>query len=404
MRWRAADEYVCVRLGGQSYLLPYGQKIADFHVGLQINESGILIWNALKDGAGEEELLELLCRRFEAQGEDIPRIRRDLEEFLGKLAAKGVIGQERSGGVFQGTARPYYFHAGSLRVRYDGPETVCQKYFAGFGCGEGEADQRVEILPFRPPATLNGRVLVRGGEFILMEGEESYIMLLPVFPDIYELHVSKDGRLCRIYCRPEMSGEEQEHIFHAMRFAFLVLAQNRGLCVVHSASLLYRERAWLFSGKSGTGKSTHTNLWRDAWGITLLNGDLNCLGIEEGRVWSYGLPWCGTSGIASSGAHLLGGVVFLRQGKENRVQELTEAEKACLLAMRMITPTWTAEMLNRNLALSERIIRGCMAARLCCTREQEAAQVMRRYIDEYCGGEQGNSGGRGNKGHGSGQN
>lgn len=386
MRWRAAREYMCVKLGGQSYLLPYGQKIVDLHVGLQINEPGVLLWNALKDGAGEEELLKLLCVHFEAEGEDIPRIRRDLDDFLGKLAARGAIGEERPDCVPWHPAQPYFFRAGSLRIAYAGPEAVWQKYFKNFSCEEGEADQRVEILFRSPSATLNGKVLVRNGELVLIEGEESYIMLLPVFPDIYELHVSRNGELCRIYCRPKMSEEEREHIFHAMRFAFLILAQNRDLCVVHSASLLYREKAWLFSGKSGTGKSTHTNLWRDAWGVTLLNGDLNCLGIEEDEVWAYGLPWCGTSGIATPKAYPLGGVVFLRQWKENLVQKLTEAEKISLLSMRMITPTWTAELLNKNLVLSEQIIRRCMVTRLCCTREQEAAEVMRRCIDAYCDG------------------
>lgn len=385
-----------VKMGGQGYLMPYGQKIADFHVGLQINETGILLWNALRDGADEEELLELLCRHYEAEGEDIPQLRQDLGDFLRKLAVRGAaIVENRPECVRPG--QQFFFRAGSLRIAYAGPEAVWQKYFKDFGCDEGEADQRVEILHCRPSVILNGRVLVRKSELILMEGEENYIMLFPVFPDLYELHVRKDGGVCRIYCRPEMSEEEQEHIFHAIRFAFLILAQNRNLTVVHSASLLYRDKAWLFSGKSGTGKSTHTSLWRGAWGITLLNGDLNCLGIEEDKAWVYGLPWCGTSGIATPKAYPLGGVVFLRKWRENLVQELTESEKICLLSMRMITPTWTAELLNKNLVLSEQIIRRCMAVRLCCTREPEAAEVMRRRIDDYCGGGQSHTGGRGNE-------
>ena len=402
MRWRAAGEYVCAKLGDQSYLLPYGQKIVNYHVGLQINGSGLLIWNALENGADEDELLGLLCGYFEAEGEDIPLLRRDLEEFLLKLEARGAAVREACSGCAVGnSAESFFFRAGSLRIAYRGPEAVYQKYFRRFGCGEGEADQRVEILPCRPSVIINGRVLVRSGEAVLMEREESYIMLFPVFPEIYELHAGRDGSWCRIYCRPGMSEEEQEHIFHVMRFAFLILAQKRGLTVVHSASLLYREKAWLFSGKSGTGKSTHTNLWRDAWGTTLLNGDLNCLGIEDDEAWVYGLPWCGTSGIATPEAYPLGGVIFLRKWRENFVQELAEAEKANLLAMRMITPTWTAELLNKNLAMSEQIIRRCMAVRLCCTREPDAAEVMRRYIDDCCEEGQNRVDGRGNIGDGS---
>lgn len=386
MKWYASKEFLCTRLGDQDYLLPYGQKIVDYYAGLKINENGVLLWRALESGAEEEELLRLLCSRCEAEEEDELLLRRDLADFLNRLAEKGAA-EQRPQRAFspEGAGGRHFFCAGSLRIAYEGPEAVYETYFEKFGCGAGEADQRVTVVSGRPLQTLNGRVLLRSGELILMEGEDKFIMLFPSFREIYELHVGKDGRECRIYCNPAMSESGQEDLFHVIRFGFLVLAQNRGLCVVHSASLLYRERAWLFSGKSGTGKSTHVNLWKDAYGVPLLNGDLNCLGIDGDRVWVYGLPWCGTSGIATPAAFPLGGVIFLRQWRENVVQELTEAEKVCALSMRMITPTWTAELLNKNLTQAEKIVRRCVAARLCCTKEPEAAAVMREYIDAQLG-------------------
>lgn len=389
MKWHTSKEFLCTRLGNQDYLLPYGQKIVDYYAGLKINEIGVLLWQAMESGAEEEELLKLVCGYCQMETEEERLLlKNDLADFLKQLAEKGAAvaerpcGSARSGDSARCPVRLRFFCAGSLKIAYEGPEALYEKYFKEFGCEEGEVDQRVEVVSGRPSETLNGKVLLRNGELILMEGEESFIMLFPSFREVYELQVKKDGRECRIYCSPRMSEEEQEDIFHVIRFAFLVLAQNRGLCVVHSASLLYREKAWLFSGKSGTGKSTHVNLWRDAYGSPLLNGDLNCLGLEGDRVWVYGLPWCGTSGIATPKAYPLGGVIFLRQWRENTVQELTEAEKACALAMRMITPTWTAELLHKNLTLAEEIVRRCTVARLCCTKEPEAAAVMRQYIDE----------------------
>lgn len=382
MKWYASKEFLCTRLGDQDYLLPYGQKIVDYYAGLKINENGVLLWRALENGAEEEELLRLLCSRCRAEEEDELLLRRDLADFLNQLAEKGAAKQRPQRALSPDrTVGRRFFRAGSLRIAYEGPEAVYETYFEKFGCEAGEADQRVTVTTGRPSQTLNGRVLLRGGELVLMEGEEYFIMLFPSFREIYELHVRKDGKECHIYCSPAMSESEREDLFHVIRFGFLVLAQNRGLCVVHSASLLYRERAWLFSGKSGTGKSTHVSLWKDAYGVPLLNGDLNCLGVDGDRVWVYGLPWCGTSGIATPETFPLGGVVFLRQWRENVVQELTEAEKICALSMRMITPTWTAELLNKNLTQAEKIIHRCVLARLCCTKEPEAASVMRKYID-----------------------
>ena len=72
-----------------------------------------------------------------------------------------------------------------------------------------------------------------------------------------------------------MTEEEQDSLFLAIRPVFLFLAQKKGMFVLHSASLLYLEKAWLFSGPSGMGKSTHTALWKKLFDTPFLNGDLN---------------------------------------------------------------------------------------------------------------------------------
>ena len=44
---KISSGYTRTRLFHQTYLLPYGQNIADFKKGMQLNESGLLIWEAL---------------------------------------------------------------------------------------------------------------------------------------------------------------------------------------------------------------------------------------------------------------------------------------------------------------------------------------------------------------------
>ena len=52
--------------------------------------------------------------------------------------------------------------------------------------------------------------------------------------------------------KPDIS----EEIFFAIRTIFLYNASFKGMYAIHSASVLYKDKAWLFSGHSGAGKST----------------------------------------------------------------------------------------------------------------------------------------------------
>lgn len=107
----------------------------------------------------------------------------------------------------------------------------------------------------------------------------------------------------------------------------------------------YQGKAWLFSGSSGTGKSTHANLWANRYHTPVLNGDLNVLDIKNGLPYLYGLPWCGTSETYTTTTYPLGGIVFLKQAPFNRVNSLPPDEQALFLMQRMISPTWTKDLL-----------------------------------------------------------
>lgn len=130
--------------------------------------------------------------------------------------------------------------------------------------------------------------------------------------NIHQVHMSLDGSYVRFYCTPETSESAQENIFHATLALFPgLLHKSIGKFAIHSASILYKEKAGLFSGHSGMGKSTHTQMWHDLLQTPYLNGDLNLLGWESGKIIVYGIPWCGTSGIYTTTDHELGGIVLL---------------------------------------------------------------------------------------------
>lgn len=176
--------------------------------------------------------------------------------------------------------------------------------------------------------------------------------------------------------------EGRREVMNSIRDAFFFHMQKYGRIAVHSASFEYRERVWLISAMSGTGKSTHVAKWHACgYPIVDFNGDICICYMEEGRPLAAGTPWCGTSGIYCNKKTPLGGVVFLERGAINEIYGLSEAEGIMRLAARCLTPNWNRLLMTRNLEVVDQLVPDIRCARLVCTPEKAAAEVCRSFID-----------------------
>lgn len=97
--------------------------------------------------------------------------------------------------------------------------------------------------------------------------------------------------------------------------------------LVHTSAICYRNRAVLFLGESGTGKSTHTRLWREhIEGATLLNDDCPVVRVEADSVWVYGSPWSGKTPCYKNERYPVAACVRLSQAPHNRIRRLNIAQ------------------------------------------------------------------------------
>ncbi len=377
MKKEIREGFLRAELGGRTHVLPYGQNIADCCEGFSLNETGEILWRGMESGCGRGELVRLLRQEYGLGEEMEDRLGEDVEGFRRYLEQMGML---REGQGEEYGWNPVYFSAGPIKIAYKGPEVVYQSFFQQFACEEGD-DLTVQVACVPPRHRINGRVILRNGELVLIDGGEVFVFLFPGFPVLEEMHVKKDGSHVLLFCEYDLIDRDAQDIFHAIRFAVLVAASERGFFFLHSASLLYRGRAWLFSGRSGAGKSTHVNLWREAFGAEILNGDLNMLGIEGGTVMVHGQPWCGTSGIATEKGYPLGGIAFLKKAAKNACEIPDASEKILAIVQRMISPAWEEDLLRRNIAFAEKVESCCPVWRLSCRPDREAAEVMRRAVD-----------------------
>lgn len=388
--WRTQG-YVLQQIGESKYLLPYGQMIAECRHGMRLNEAGVFLWEKLSEVKDKEELLEQFMAFCEAEPEEKEMVRQDMEEFLTQFSAWGMYREELS--AHERESESDFLIAG-LRLKIKGDPELVPKEFLPFRAPSPYLEEETDLTMFLSvtsgilPFTFYGNLLIDSADLAVCEQEEHYHLRYPRLRQIRYALVSKDAKTVWVNCldSKEIGEETRDQLFHAIRPIFLYAAQKQGLFAIHSASLLYQEKAWVFSAPSGTGKSTHTNLWKKQFSTPVINGDLNLLSIRDGVAMVHGLPWCGTSQISDTGDYPLGGIIFLKQAPFDEIRSLSREEKVLSVMQRFISPVWTKEQMLCNFHFSEELIRcPILIERLFCTKEPSAAVVMKRRVDERRG-------------------
>ena len=130
------------------------------------------------------------------------------------------------------------------------------------------------------------------------------------------------------YCKhlyPATLSPEDLAYMETGRIFYSHLLDHEGM-FLHASAVVLEDRAYLFSGDSGVGKSTHTRQWQGLFNARIINDDKPALRQRDGRWYAYGTPWCGKDHIQQNTKAPLAGICFLRQGNQNRIRPLTPAE------------------------------------------------------------------------------
>lgn len=118
-----------------------------------------------------------------------------------------------------------------------------------------------------------------------------------------------------------------------VRIAFSQAVLLHRAVAVHASAVCCDGMAYLFTGKSGTGKSTHSQLWlRHVPGTHLLNDDNPVLKVgDDGVVMAYGSPWSGKTSCYRNEGYPVSGLARLFQSHENRFVPKADVEAFAVL-------------------------------------------------------------------------
>ena len=393
-----SEQYQLLYLKDVPYLLPIGQGIATFHRQLKLNTSSAQIYQHIVDLCADqgdipatslvEQLLQILSKE-DKHTVSQEEIRKDLWEVLHYFQSYQVLLEDYPCPTMDIPVSQTYVIAGHL-IRFHGDADCISKEFASF-LWDGQDIPEEHYLDLylwdeTPIPTGVGRQLLKTNELQVLETPVSYHIQSNASLGIEEIRLQKHGNRGDFYLHRQVPSVGYD-IFHGTRLLLSYLLQKHEKYLVHSASILYRDHAWLFSGPSGTGKSTHATLWKQQYDVAHLNGDLNLIGFQKESTKSvpyvYGIPWCGTSGIYTTKAVPLGGIILLHQAPDNYLQDKTMDEQQLSVLQRMISPAWTAELNEKNCAFAEKLTQQIPIWHLYCNMEPEAVDVIKRRIDQY---------------------
>ncbi|MCQ2539525.1 MAG: hypothetical protein MJ114_03660 [Acetatifactor sp.] len=146
--------------------------------------------------------------------------------------------------------------------------------------------------------------------------------------------------------------------------------------LMHGSVIAVDGIGYLFTAKSGTGKSTHTRLWREYFGdrAVMINDDKPLLRVTEEGVYAYGTPWDGKHHLSTNTVVPLKAICILERSETNQIQKITPIKAFPMLMQQCYRPK-EADKLQATLTLIEKIIKTVGLYRLGCNMDPEAVKV-----------------------------
>lgn len=148
--------------------------------------------------------------------------------------------------------------------------------------------------------------------------------------------------------------------------------------LLHSSAIMMDGYAYLFSARSGTGKSTHTQLWQQLFGsdkAVIFNDDKPALRIIDGKIYACGTPFSGKSDENLNVIVPLKGICFIERSETNFIEKISPFKAVPLILNQTIFKKETEEMQNKVYDMIDKVIALVPIYKLGCNISTDAAKL-----------------------------
>lgn len=150
----------------------------------------------------------------------------------------------------------------------------------------------------------------------------------------------------------------------------------RDTFLFHGSAIAVDGKAYLFTAKSGTGKSTHAALWRRYLGdrAVMVNDDKPLIRITDDQAIVYGTPWNGKHHLGTNIGVPLKAVCLLTRSEKNVICAIGKQESYVKLVQQVYRP-YDPETLALTMDLLDKLSCRVNLYKLGCNMDLEAAEV-----------------------------
>ena len=152
--------------------------------------------------------------------------------------------------------------------------------------------------------------------------------------------------------------------------------ESQDSIIFHSSAIAVDGKAYLFTAPSGTGKSTHTRLWRELLGdrAVMINDDKPIIRYTDGKFYVYGTPWTGKHNLGTNTRAEVKAICKISQAKENVIQKVSAGQMLITVMNQTMRPVEPKKM-DKLLTLIDKMLSQVGLYSLGCTISLEGAKL-----------------------------
>lgn len=180
-------------------------------------------------------------------------------------------------------------------------------------------------------------------------------------------------------CFPMLSIGECEYMLYGSKFYNYLICKN-GL-LLHSSCVVYENYAYLFSAPSGTGKSTHTQLWLKRFSSAkILNDDKPAISITKEGILAYGTPFSGKTDWNINECYPIKAIIFLNRGEENNIEMMNGKDAIYNILSQTLRPS-EPHLMMQLLNLIDQIVTNIPIYKLYCNISTAAVDLVYKTVN-----------------------
>lgn len=156
---------------------------------------------------------------------------------------------------------------------------------------------------------------------------------------------------------------------------------TKGVLHLHSSFALYKDKALIFTGPSGIGKTTQAELWRDFRDALIVNGDACLLRrMDDDQWWAFGTPIHGSSPYCENKKAPIAAIITLEQGEENVLTRVDDFSALSYCLPEFYRPKMDEETEETFWDSVDSLFRSVPVYHLICRPDWEATEIVKKEI------------------------